>query len=216
MKLFALALLSILSTTAAEAACPHSRQQFICPGDPVVDQYNRPGQATAMNPFQKTVAYRLGSGSIASTDISNMSLGVGCLEAFCVGDQVVDQYNRPGIVVAVNPYQSSIAYRLGSGSIASTALENMLIGMGCNQSYCVGDGIVDQYNRPGLITALSPYNDMVGYRLGSGSTASTDIQNLSNTNFCEEYGESHRSRRRFPELPRNRYAAPDFKYYSRR
>ncbi len=217
MKLFSLVLM-FASISAAEA-CPHSRQQFICPGDPVVDQYNRDGIATAFNPSQQKVLYRLASGAgLDSTDISNLSLGYGCLEGFCIKDRVVDQYNRPGVVVAVNPYSNTVAYLLDSGGgIDSTNVQNLLIGFGCTAGFCVGDDVVDQFNREGRIVALSPYENKAAYNLRSGGGIdSTDISNFSSANFCAEYGEQIRRHRHYPEMPTKRYTASDFHYYSHR
>lgn len=214
MKLFALAL-ALLSSTSAYA-CPRNQQQFICPGDPVVDMYNRAGRVRAVNPFQKVASYALNNGAIVSSDIENLALGMGCLEAFCVGDYVVDMYNRAGRVMAINPYSRVVAYQLTNGAIVSSDAENMLVGYGCTLGYCTKDEVVDMYNREGTIIALSPYQDVAAYRLNNGAIVSSDIQNLSNSKFCEDYGVQHRQHRRFPALPKHKYLSPSFPYYSKR
>lgn len=214
MKLLALALL-VVSTTAAEA-CPRNQQQFICPGDPVVDQYNRAGRVRAVNPFQKVASYSLNNGAIVSADIPTLALGMGCLEAFCVGDFVVDQYNRAGRVTAINPYTRVVAYVLNNGAIVSADAETVLVGYGCTLGYCTKDEVVDQYNRAGTIVALSPYQDVAAYRLNNGAIVSADIQTLSNSKFCEDYGVQHRQHRRYPALPKHKYLSPSFPYYSKR
>ena len=214
MKLFAF-VLALAATTSAHA-CPHNQQQFICPGDPVVDEYNRAGRVRAVNPFQKVASYSLGNGAIVSADIQTLALGMGCLEAFCVGDRVVDEYNRAGRVMAVNPYNRTVAYALGNGAIVSADASTMLVAYGCTLGYCVKDEVVDEYNRAGTIIALSPYQDVAAYSLGNGAIVSADIQTLSNSKFCEDYGVQHRKHRRYPALPKHKYLSPSFPYFSKR
>ncbi len=215
MKLFYALALLVLSATTAEA-CEHTRQQFICPGDSVVDQYNRLGRVRGVNPFQQTASYQLQAGSLATDDISTLALGMGCLEAFCVNDRIVDQYNRAGIVIAVNPYSNTVAYRLTAGSIASDDISTLTVNYGCVMGYCVGDDIVDQYNRAGRIVAVSPYDSNVAYQLQAGSLATDSAETLSNSAFCADYGQQHRRMPRFTKLGKGRYVAPDFRWYSKR
>ena len=75
---------------------------------------------------------------------------------------------------------------------------------------------MDIYNRAVRVTAINPFSRVVAYVLNSGAIVSSDIQNLSNSKFCEDYGMQHRQHRRFPALPKHKYFSPSFPYYPKR
>ena len=209
-------LLALFLFSTSALACPHSQQQFICPGDRIVDAYNREGTVVAVNPFQQTVSYHLDVGGTDSESVSDLALGAGCLEAFCVGDRIVDAYNRTGRVIAVNPYSGNVSYHLDVGGVDTEATTDLKVGYGCTMGYCVGDGIIDAYNRVGLIIALSPYDDSVAYHLSVGGVDSEAVTDLSNTKFCQDYGDQFRHMHRYPAMPSAKYRSSGFHYYDSR
>jgi len=213
-----LSLVLMLSAPASAMACPHSRQQFVCPGDAIVDAGNNKGILTAVNPFQHTASYQAEYLGMLSAPIETLALAAGCLEALCVGDAIVDDANNKGIVAAVNPYNGTVAYEAEYLGMRSASVRTLKVARGCSLGYCVGDAIVDDANNKGIIIALSPYDDSAAYQAEYLGMLSAQIETLSSTQYCAEYGESHPARqaRHYPSLPTNRYAAPDFRYYQSR
>ena len=213
-----LTLVMMLSAPGAAMACQHNPAQFICPGDPVVDSSGNSGTVTAINPFQKTAAYNVPGLGTFNTTIPALALGLGCLEAVCVGDQVVDTSGNTGTAIAVNPYSSQVAYRVpGLGTFLSQ-LRAMKVSYGCALGYCVGDGVVDSSGNSGVLLALSPYDDTAAYRVPGLGTFETRIETLGNTKYCDQYGDDHPARQaqHYPSMPSSRYSAPNFHYYPTR
>jgi serine protease inhibitor ecotin len=215
MKLLSLVLM--LSSTAA-MACPHSQKQFICPGDSVVDSDNSAGIVTAINPFQHTAAYRIDRVGTYSAQIETLALAQGCLEAVCVGDTIYDSDNSAGTVVAINPFDNRVAYRIDRVGTYSADVSTLKVTYGCSLGYCVGDQIVDSDNSNGTIVALSPYDDNAAYRIDRVGTYAAQIETLSSTQYCAQYGDNHPARRakHYPSMPTSRYSAPSFHYYPTR
>ena len=212
-----LGIIFAISASAASAlACPHSIQQFICPGDSVVNAYGMAGTAVAVNPFQKTVAMRTSLGTIQQEKLVDIAIGEGCLEAFCIGDVVSNHYGMTGAIAAVNPYSGKVVLRTSLGTLQLEKLSDMLVAYGCNSGYCVGDRIVNKYGMEGVIYALSPYDNKAAMQTSLGTIQLENIEDLSSTNFCEAYGEQERGYSRYPGLPSDQYLAPSFHYYHRR
>jgi preprotein translocase subunit YajC len=193
-------------------ACPHNQQQFMCPGDPVVDSSGYSGNVVAVNPFQKTVAVNYGGAINSQYPIQTVALGLGCFEGYCVGDSVVDSSGYPGKVSAVNPYNGNIAINYG-GTISSLyGLATVALGLGCDQGYCVGDQVVDSSGYAGTLVAINYANDMVAINYGGTISSIYKIQTVSSTQFCATYGDADRSVPRFPVFDASLYISPDFQF----
>ena len=185
--------LIVLTASPAAMACPHNLQQFICPGDPVVDSAGNPGTVDAVNPFQKTVAINYGGASDGQSSIETVALGVGCLAGFCVGDSVVDSAGNRGKVVAVNPYNNLLALNYGGASDGLSNVSTVALGMGCMLGYCVGDGVVDSAGNRGTIDAINYSNSNIAVNYGGASDGLSNIETLSSTNYCSTYGDADRT-----------------------
>lgn len=213
-KLFinALSMFFLLALSGAAQACPHSEQQFMCPGDPVVDQFGNSGTVAAINPFQKTVAVNYGGSSNNQYDMKTVALGLGCLEGYCVGDSVVDQFGNSGTVSAVNPYNGNVSVNYGGSTNNLYPVDTVALGMGCLQGYCVGDGVVDQFGNSGKIAAINYYNSQVAINYGRAVNNLYNIQTVSTTAYCTTYGDAQRTVPRFPTIDINLYVSADFHF----
>jgi hypothetical protein len=209
------ATLLLLASTSA-FACPHSVQQFICPGDRVVDHDAFQGRVIAVNRFEHMASVMLDSGAVENEEIQTLAVAAGCLEAFCMGDKVVDGDAFEGRVIAVNPNTRELAIMLDSGVVELEKTDLMTVSYGCTLGYCVGDTVIDADTFQGSVIALSPYKYTAAVMLDSGVIVNERVKSLSSTRTCDEYNNSQRSSDRYPIMPRARYLTPEFHYYSSR
>jgi preprotein translocase subunit YajC len=218
MKLIAqFGLISFLTLSAASAlACPHSRQEFICPGDTVVDSSGYQGRVAAVNPFQKTAAVNYGGSTNENHEYANLALGVGCIDGVCVGDRVVDSSGYAGHVVGVNPYNDTLAINYGGSTSELHEVNDVALGQGCILGYCVGDKVVDSSGYSGEIIAVNFATGTAAVNYGGSTSELHEIQTLSTSVYCDKYGDSFRGMKRFPLAPVGKYLGPNFHYHSAR
>jgi len=221
---------ALLSPSQA-SACSRDEQQLICPGDRVVGtNYSTSkswgGRVQAVNPFRKTVSIHHDDGDLHTWDLDNVAIGVGCIQGYCVGDRAVGtNYSTSkswgGKIVAVNPYRQTVVIRHDDGDLHAWDLQNVAIGVGCIQGYCVGDGVVaTNYSTSkswgGKIVAVNPVKGTVSIHHNDGDLHTWDLQNVANSEYCAEYGSSARKHRRFPFLDERSYRVKKWKYGLRR
>lgn len=193
----------LLGMQSLALACPHNQQMFMCPGDPVVDSGGTSGTVKAINPFKHTVSmYEPAYGRNYEYSIEQVALGVGCLEGYCVGDSVVDSGGTSGKIVAVNPYNRQIAmYEPAYGRNYLYSIDQVSLGLGCMEGYCVGDQVVDSGGTNGTIVGINRANGQAAvYEPSYGRNYVYGIRTLGSTNFCTTYGDMERAVRVYPEM----------------
>lgn len=191
----------ILVSSIQANACPRSANQLICPGDTIVSNDNIVGTVRGVNPFQGNVAFRSNSsGSTYTRNKLSLALGLGCLEMYCVGDRIVSSDNIIGTILAVNPFQNTIAFRSNSsGSVYTRSLESLSLGMGCVRGVCVGDTIISSDNITAKVLAVNPFSRNVAFRSNlSGSVYTREADTLSSAEYCDTYGQYPRTHNRYP------------------
>ncbi|MBK8203570.1 MAG: hypothetical protein IPK68_15005 [Bdellovibrionales bacterium] len=175
-------------------ACHRSAEQLICPGDTVVSNDNIVGTVLGVNPFHGNIAFRSNSsGTTYTRSKMSLALGLGCLEMYCVGDQIVSSENIVGTILAVNLHQNSIAFRSHSfGYIYTRRLESLSLGLGCVRGICVGDTIISSDNINAKVLAVNPFSSAVAFRSNSsGNVYTRAADSLSSSEYCDSYGSYH-------------------------
>lgn len=216
MKRFVLVALGVLLFVNQQANACHTQQNFICPGDKVVDENGYIGRVSGVNPFQKTVSINYGGSSDNIKSISSTALGMGCLEGYCVGDFAVDENGYRGRIDAVNPYNRTVAINYGGSNDNIKNIESVALGIGCMFGYCVGDGVTDDNGYKGKIDSINRYRGTAGVNYGGSNDNIKRIQVLSSSHICEDYGSRARSVQVFPILIEARYPSAKFKYTAAR
>jgi hypothetical protein len=217
--IFAIAAASVSLPSASAFACPRSADQLICPGDRIVSNDNIVGKVLGVNPFRRTIAFRSNLiGSTYTREKSTLALGLGCLEMYCVGDRIVSDDNIVGTILAVNPYQNTIAFRSNLiGSVYTRRLESLSLGLGCVRGVCVSDTIISADNINGTVLAVNPFSASVAFRSKStGSVYTRYSDTLSSAEYCDTYGNYQRSQQRFPLVDHDLYISIDIKFSQQR
>jgi hypothetical protein len=205
----------ILVSSVQAMACPRSANQLICPDDTIVSDDNIVGFVVGVNPFQGTVAFRSKStGNIITRDKLSLALGIGCLEMYCVGDTIVSNDNIVGTILAVNPFQNTIAFQsYSSGNVITRPLESLSFDIGCIRGVCVGDTIISSDNITGLVLAVNPFYGTVAFRsYSSGNVITRQVETLSSTNYCDDYGHYSRTHIRYPFINEEAYTHIKLKF----
>ena len=220
------ALTLFLSMQAAKA-CPRTENQLICPGDRVVAKNYQtglswPGQAIAVNPYHNQVSVRHDDGDLATWNVSDVAVGVGCIQGYCVGDRAVGTNHQireswGGRIVGVNPFRQEIAIYQDDGDTVVWAIESVSLGLGCIEGYCVGDQVVaTNYNTnmsyEGKIVGVNPFRREVAIYHTDGDLVAWNIENVSNSRYCADYGAEVRSHRRYPMVNEQGYQVQKYKF----
>jgi hypothetical protein len=217
MKKITLSVLGLLLTwTIQTQACPRSEQQFICPGDRVVSEINIEGTVVGVNIHRGEVAFKTSTGSTYTEPKETLSLGMGCLELYCVGDTVVSEINIVGKIIGVNPYTRSIAFKTTTGSVYTENIETVALGLGCVYGYCFDDTVISEINITGRVIAVNAYNGMVAYRTVTGSIYTDSYETLSTSAYCDTYGEYSRAQEVYPVVSSQKYSIKKLKYSAKR
>lgn len=209
----------ILGFTLQASACPHSVNQFICPGDKIVSDDNIVGTVVGVNPYQGTIVFKSDySGNTFTRNKSTLGIGLGCLEIFCVGDGIVSNDNIYAHILAVNPYNNTISFRSDySGNVFTRALQSLALGFGCVLGICVEDTVISSDNITATVLAVNPFNGEVAFRSNySGRVFTRQAETLATSKYCDTYGEYPRRHKRFPFVNEASYIDIHFKWNLKR
>lgn len=200
-------------------ACGRTYQQLICPGDTVVSADSVIGTVVGVNAYQGTVAFRSkATGNMFTRSKSTLALGLGCLEMFCVGDSVVSDDSVQGIILAVNPYDSTVAFQsVATGNVFVRQLQTLALGIGCVQGVCVADTVISSDNVEGIVLATNPFQNTVAFQSkATGNVFVREATTLANAQYCDTYGEYSRSKQRYPFVNEKAYIDHRFKFAMKR
>lgn len=214
-KLFTLVTLLVLIYNHPALACPRDQQNLICTGDSVVKPNGWSGVVLGINNFKKTAAVRssnkFSNSSRGTYKISDLAIGFGCVNGYCVGDKVTG--DNPtingwrGTIIGVNPYlkKAAVKWHRSSDNIPTRLrgifeIRDLAIGLGCVMGYCVGDLVIDAKGWTGHIIGVNAAKKNAGVKwfrspdnISTQSSDTTLIENLSNSKFCEDYDVKYRS-----------------------
>ena len=101
-----------ITSTAIGAGC----LEGYCVGDLAIDDNGYRGRIDAVNPYNRTVAINYGGSSDNIKNIESISLGLGCMMGYCVGDKVIDDEGYKGEVDAINRFRGTAAVNYGGSS----------------------------------------------------------------------------------------------------
>jgi preprotein translocase subunit YajC len=215
---YAIPMILVLATSLQANACPGSNGELICSGDTIVTNDNIAGVVIGVNSFTDAISFS--DNRLHQTFTRNkqtLAIGAGCLELYCVGDQVVTNDNIRGKILAVNPYQNTIAFSDNrSNNIHTTSSDSLSLALGCVLGICVGDEVITPDNIRGEVLAVNPTHGIVA--LSSNRTAnvfSRDATSLSSAKNCAAYGTAARALRSYPQNSAV-YADGNFKFSQQR
>ncbi|MBI4924682.1 MAG: hypothetical protein HY843_02050 [Bdellovibrio sp.] len=217
--LFAVILVGVNMHSSLADDCTRTKDQLICPGDPVVSDDRIVGRVLSVNPNQQTIVFRSDStGNTFIREKSTMALGLGCLEMYCVRERIIafvsnDQYIF-GTILAVNPYQNTIVFRGHiSGNIFIKNFVSLALMFGCVQGTCVNDSVISADRIKGTVIAVNPFSEAVA--LQSDETESVYIRDSKTFSSIERsyiYDDYQRSQPRFPLVDSRLYLSADIKF----
>lgn len=205
----------ILGSAIQANACPRIANQLICPGDTVVSNDNIVGTVLGVNPYQGTVAFRsVVTGTVFTRNKQTLALGLGCLEMYCVGDRIVSNDNIVATILAVNPYQNTVAFRsVVTGTVFTRNLNTLALGLGCVRGICVDDKIISSDNIVGKVLAVNPFNGTIAFKSDiTGTVFTRSSQTLASSEYCDTYGSYPRSHNRYPFVNDKMYIDKDLKF----
>lgn len=220
-------LLSLFLHSTNADACNRDERQLVCPGDRVVAKnyvQNKSwgGRVEAVNPFRNTVAVLHDDYDRATWNLSDVAVGVGCIQGYCVGDRAVARNGGTnkswgGRIVAVNPWRQEVAIMHDDYDLATWSLDDVSLGLGCIEGYCVGDRAVATNSTSGKswggkIVAVNPSRRMISILHDDYDLATWDIADVANAEFCADYDSLARKHHRFPLLNESRFRVKKWKY----
>lgn len=127
-----------------------------CVGDTAVDANGYRGVIDAVNPYNGTVAINYGGSSDGIRNIESVSLGLGCVLGYCVGDKVADSNGYRGTIDAVNRFRQTAAVNYGGSSDGVSQIQTL-----SSAEYCstYGDRERTLNAFPVIIISEYPSND---------------------------------------------------------
>jgi hypothetical protein len=105
--------------------------EAVCVGDKIYDESNSQGTAVAVNPFTNSITYSIYGVGTYSAQVNTLKVAYGCALGYCVGDQIVDESNSNGTIVAISPYDANAAYSIYGVGTYSAEIQTL-----GNTKYC--------------------------------------------------------------------------------
>lgn len=120
---------TITTLTADQVGIGQGCLKGYCVGDKAVAN-NYLTRIVGINRIQKTISAQYASGTITTLPVVNASIGKGCIDGVCVGDQaVVNNYNVR--IVGVNPFYKKVSAQYASGTITTVDINNVFVSNYC-------------------------------------------------------------------------------------